>query len=74
MRLFRNPNTTIAILAIYTAIMYAYLLPKNDEMTINEKIITVGSSCFILGILWYLLRKRDKLRREREEEMRNKGK
>ncbi len=74
MRLFRNPNTTIAILAVYTAIMYAYLLPKNNEMTINEKAITVGSSCFILGILWYLLRKRDKLRREREEEMRNKKK
>lgn len=74
MRLFRNPNTTIAILAIYTAIVYAYLLPKNDEMSINEKVITVGASCLILGILWYLLRKRDKLRREREEEMRNKGK
>ena len=72
MRLFRNPNITIDLLAIYTVIVYAYLLPRNNEMTINEKIITVGTSCAVLGILWYLLRKRDKLRREREEDMRNK--
>ncbi|MBQ8270393.1 MAG: hypothetical protein IJZ22_04200 [Bacteroidaceae bacterium] len=68
MRLFRNPNITIAILAAYTIIVYAYLFPRNDEMTNTEKWITVGASFFTLGLLWYLLRKREKLRKEREKD------
>ena len=72
MRLFRNPNTTIAILAVYTIIVYAYLFPKNNEMSLTEKCITIGSSCFILCILWYLLRNREKLRKEREKDINDK--
>ncbi len=72
MRLFRNPNITIAILAIYTAAVYIYLFPRNNEMSSAEKWITVGASCFILAVLWYLLRQRAKLRREREEDMHDK--
>ncbi|MBQ4063418.1 MAG: heme exporter protein CcmD [Bacteroidaceae bacterium] len=68
MRLFRNPNTTVAILAIYTAIVYAYLFPRNNEMSDTEKWITVGASVVVLAILWILLRKREKLRKEREED------
>lgn len=68
MRLFRNPNTTVAILAIYTAIVYAYLFPRNNEMSDAEKWITVGASVIVLIILWVLLRKREKLRKEREED------
>jgi hypothetical protein len=33
--------------------------------------MTIGASCLILAILWYLLRQRYKLRREREEQMHN---
>lgn len=69
MRFFRNPNITIALLAAYTAVVYIYLFPKNDEMSDIEKWITIGTSCVVLTILWFLLRKREKLRREREEEM-----
>ncbi len=69
MRFFKNPNTTIAILAVYTAVVYAYLFPKNNEMSNTEKWMTIGASCLILAILWYLLRQRYKLRREREEQM-----
>ena len=71
MRFFKNPNTTIAILAIYTAIVYIYFFPKNNEMSTTEKWITVGTSCIVLSILWYLLRRRDKLRREREKDLKN---
>ena len=74
MRFFRNPNITIARLAIYTAVVYIYLFPKNDEMSSTEKWITIGTSCVVLTILWFLLRKREKLRREREEEMGQKNK
>ena len=70
MRFIKNPNITIAILAIYTAIMYIYLFPKNTEMTNLEKWATVGVSVAILALLWFLLRRRNKLRKEREEGIR----
>lgn len=69
MRFFRNPNITIAVFAIYTAIMYIILIPQNQEMSDVEKIVTVAVSVGVLGLLWVLLRKREKLRREREQEM-----
>lgn len=74
MRFIKNPNVTIAILAIYTAIMYIYLFPKNTEMTNGEKWATVGASTAILVVLWFLLRRRNKLRKEREEDIKNNSK
>lgn len=71
MRFFKNPNTTVAILAIYTAIMYIYLFPRNTEMTNTEKWATIGVSVGVLAILWILLRRRNKLRKEREEDINN---
>lgn len=67
MRFFKNPNTTVAILAVYTAIMYIYLFPRNTDMTNTEKWTTIGVSVGILAILWVMLRRRNKLRKEREE-------
>lgn len=69
MRFLRNPNVTIAVLAVYTAIMYMLFIPSNDEMGTTEKCITVGVSVLVLALLWVLLRKREKLRRERENEI-----
>ena len=71
MRFIKNPNITIALLAIYTAIMYIYLFPKNTEMSNTEKWITVGISVGILVLLWFLLRRRNRLRKEREEKLQN---
>lgn len=69
MRFLRNPNVTIAVLAVYTAIMYIIFIPSNDEMGTTEKCVTVGVSVLVLALLWVLLRKREKLRRERENEI-----
>ena len=71
MKFFKNPNVTIAILAVYTAGMYIYLFPRNTDMTNNEKWATIGVSVGILALLWVLLRRRNKLRQEREEKMKN---
>lgn len=73
MRFLKNPNTTITILAIYTAIMYIYLFPRNTEMTNTEKWATIGASAVMLAVLWVLLRRRSKLRKEREDDI-NKNK
>ena len=72
MRFFRNPNVTIAIFAVYMAVMYIILLPKNNEMSTVEKCVNVGVSVVVLALLWVLLRKREKLRRERERDMEEK--
>lgn len=73
MRFIKNPNVTITVLAIYTAAMYIYFFPRNTEMSNTEKWLTVGASVVMLTLLWFLLRRRDKLRRLREEEQ-QKGK
>ena len=69
MRFLRNPNVTIAVLALYTAVMYMIFMPRNYEMGATEKWVTVGVSVIVLALLWVLLRRREKLRREREREM-----
>ena len=56
----------MAILAIYTAAIYIYFFPRNNEMSTNEKWLTVGASVVMLALLWMLLRRRYKLRRRRE--------
>ena len=66
MRFIKNPNVTIAVLAIYTVVVYIIFLPKNNEMSVTEKCLTIGASVVMLTLLWFVLRRREKLRRERE--------
>lgn len=72
MRFLKNPNFTIAVLAIYTAIVYIIFFPRNNEMSEGEKWATVGASVVMLTLLWFLLKRRQKLRREREEDLERK--
>ena len=64
MRFFRNPNTTVAILAIYTAAAYAYLMPRNlvwvlaswqieikRMPALNERVV-IGTLPMILKGFW----------------------
>ena len=69
MRFLRNPNITVAVLAVYTILMFIIFMPQNDEVSCTEKFVTGGVSVAVLALLWVLLRKREKLRREREHEM-----
>ena len=68
MRFIKNPNLTVAILAVYTAAVYIYFFPRNNEMSSTEKWLTVGASVVMLALLWVLLRRRSKLRRQREKQ------
>ena len=74
MRFLKNPNITVAVLAVYTAVVYIYFFPRNNEMSTTEKWLTVGASVVMLALLWVLLRRRAKLRREREERESGAGK
>ena len=73
MRFIKNPNVTIAVLAIYTAAMYIYFFPRNTEMSNTEKWLTGGAAVERHTLIGVLLRRHDKLRRQREEEQ-QKGK
>ena len=68
MRFLKNPNLTVAVLAVYTAAVYIYFFPRNNEMSDTEKWLTVGTSVLMLALLWLLLRRRNRLRREREND------
>ena len=68
MRFLKNPNLTVAVLAVYTAVVYIIFFPRNNEMSDTEKWLTVGASVVMLALLWVLLRRRSRLRREREED------
>lgn len=72
MRFLKNPNITVAVLAVYTAVVYIYFFPRNNEMSINEKLLTVGASALMLSLLWLLLRRRNRLRREGEKKQNGK--
>ena len=51
MRFLKNPNLTVAILAVYTAAVYIYFFPRNNEMSSTEKWLTVGASVVMLALL-----------------------
>lgn len=69
MRFLKNYNLTVAILFIYTTCMYMYLFPRNTEMSETEKWSIVGVSYAVLILLWFMLRRRNRLRRERENDL-----
>ena len=43
MRFLKNPNLTVAVLAVYTAAVYIYFFPRNDEKSVSS-LIPTGSS------------------------------
>lgn len=49
--------------------MYIYLFPRNHEMSDTKKWLIVVISYALLLVLWVVLRKRNRLRREREKEI-----
>ena len=46
----------------------AYLLPRNTEVSLTEKIITVAVSYVIVLLLWLVLRKKEQMRERRKKD------
>ena len=74
-RLFRQKSFWIfmavaAALAflIYVSVTAAYLLPRNTEVSLTEKIITVAVSYVIVLLLWLVLRKKEQMRERRKKD------
>ena len=58
----------LALLA-YTTGMAIYFLPKNSEISDTEKWTTCGASYLIIGLLWYVLRLKEKRMEQRNKEI-----
>ena len=56
-------------LFIYTTAMAVYFLPKNTEISETEKWVTFGASYLIIGLLWYVLRLKEKRLEKRNKEI-----
>ena len=69
MRKFRKSTWMPLALLVYTTAMAIYFLPKNTEISETEKWVTFGSSYLIIGLLWYVLRLKEKRMEERNKEI-----
>ena len=58
----------LALMA-YTTGMAIYFLPKNSEISDTEKWLTFGASYLIVGLLWYVLRLKEKRMEQRNREI-----
>lgn len=56
-------------LLVYTTGCFIYLIPRNPDVTVREVVVTVGLTYAIIAVLWWLLRKKERLAKEREEDV-----
>ena len=69
MKRYRKSTVLPLILLVYTTAMAIWLLPRNTEISHTEKWITFAASYLIIGLLWLVLRKKEKLQKEREDDL-----
>lgn len=58
-RLKKSTALPLALLVYITATA-AYFLPRNTEINVTEKYITVAASYVIVFLLWLVLRRRER--------------
>ena len=69
MRKFKKSTWMPLALLVYTTGMAIYFLPKNSEVSDTEKWVTFGFSYVIIGLLWYVLRLKEKRMEQRNKEI-----
>ena len=69
MKKFKKSIWMPLALLIYTTAMAAYFLPKNSEISTTEKWVTFGASYVIIGVLWYVLRLKERRLEKRNKEI-----
>ena len=69
MKKFKKSTWMPLALLIYTTAMAAYFLPKNSEISVTEKWVTFGASYVIIGVLWYVLRLKERRLEKRNKEI-----
>ena len=69
MRKFKKSTWMPLALLVYTTGMALYFLPKNSEVSDTEKWVTFGASYLIIGLLWIVLRAKEKRMERRNKEI-----
>lgn len=69
MKKFKKSSWLTTVLFVYVTLMAIYLLPRNTQISDLEKSVTVGISYLIVLLLWFVLRRKEKLAAEREKEL-----
>lgn len=69
MKKFKKSTWLCVALFIYVTAMAIYLVPRNTQVSDTEKYVTVGFSYVIVLILWFVLRKKEKLAVERRRDL-----
>ena len=69
MRKFKKSTWMPLALLVYTTAMAIYFLPKNSEISDTEKWVTFGASYVIVGLLWYVLRLKERRLEKRNKEI-----
>lgn len=69
MKRYRKSNWLTILLLVYVTAMAVYLVPRNTETGDMEKYITVAVSYVIVVLLWFVLRKKEKLADERKKDL-----
>ena len=67
MKKIRKSTGVALAFLIYVSVTAAYLLPRNTEVSLTEKIITVVSYVIVL-LLWLVLRKKEQMRERRKKD------
>ena len=67
MKKIRKSTGVALAFLIYVSVTAAYLLPRNTEVSLTEKIITVVVSYVIVLLLWLVLRKKEQMRERRKK-------
>ena len=68
---YKKHKLIVGLLFVYMTGMYVYFFPRNNEMSDTEKWVIVAVSYLLLVILWFVLKRRDRLRNKREDEINN---
>ena len=69
MKKIKKHNLVVGLLFAYTTGMYIYFVPRNNELDTVENWCIVGVSYLLLVILWFVMRKRDRMRGKYNEEL-----
>jgi len=67
MKKIRKSTGVALAFLIYVSVTAAYLLPRNTEVSLTEKIITVVVS-YVIVLLWLVLRKKEQMRERRKKD------
>ena len=67
MKIYKKPLFMALALVAYVTGMAIYFVPRNQEMSDTEKVVTIVVAYVLVFALWLAMQYREKLREKREK-------